>query len=106
MKKSSYLALVVISILFVVIVGPNIVSRFSSIDGKSIEELTIKNSFGKSIYSFDGIPYTGRIYEYDSLSVVLLIEFTVLEGIYEWSLSMSIIQMDLFYVLQTILMEF
>ena len=82
MKKSSYLGLVVIAILFVVIVVPNIVSHLSSIDGKSIEELTIKNSFGKSIYSFDGIPYTGRIYEYDSLSVVLLIEFTVLEGIF------------------------
>ena len=82
MKKYSYLGLVVIAILFVVIVVPNIVSRFSSIDGKSIEELTIKNRSGKPIYSFEGIPYTGRIHEYDSLSEVLLLEFNVLEGIF------------------------
>ena len=82
MKKSSYLGFVVIAILFVVIVVPNIVSHLSSIDGKSIEELTIKNRSGKPIYSFDGIPYNGRIYEYDSLSEVLLLEFSVLEGIF------------------------
>ena len=52
-------------------------------EGKSLNEIMVKNTFGQVLHYYNGDVFTGRIYQYAKQSEALLLEFNVIEGIYE-----------------------